>query len=67
MSESDPKLEANLGESAICAQLRQALRDARRRLKTLEAENAALQEELFSAGEMIETLALDLEKRSVEA
>lgn len=54
--------DGDLGESAICAQLRGALRDARRRLKELEAENQALREELLSAGEMIETLALDLER-----
>ena len=56
-------LEANLGESAVSARLRGALRDARQRLKRLEAENEALREELLNAGEMIETLAVDLEKR----
>lgn len=45
-----------------CARLRNALRDEKRRTRELEAENAALREELLSAGEMIETLAIDLEK-----
>jgi hypothetical protein len=38
------------------------LRSARKRLRTLAAENKALREELTSAGEMIENLAQDLEK-----
>ena len=54
--------EAGLGECARCARLRGALREARRRLRRLEAENQALREELLSAGEMIETLAMDLER-----
>lgn len=49
-------------EAARCTRLRAALREARRRVRRLEAENQALREELLSAGEMIETLALDLEK-----
>jgi hypothetical protein len=48
------------------ARLRAALREARRRVRRLEAENQALREELLSAGEMIETLALDLEKPVTE-
>ena len=60
MSETD--LEAHLGESAVCARLRAALRELRGRVRQLEAENQALREELLSAGEMIETLARDLEK-----
>lgn len=52
----------NIGESAICARLRTALREARRRVNRLQAENEALREELLSAGEMIEALAQDLEK-----
>ncbi len=51
---------------ARVARLRAALRDARRRVRRLEAENQALREELLSAGEMIETLALDLEKPIAE-
>jgi hypothetical protein len=51
---------------ARCARLRAALREARRRVRRLEAENQALREELLSAGEMIETLALDLEKPVTE-
>lgn len=50
------------GDDARVTRLRAALREARRRLKRLEAENQALREELLNAGEMIETLALDLEK-----
>lgn len=49
-------------DAARCARLRAALREARRRVRRLEAENQALREELLSAGEMIETLALDLER-----
>lgn len=59
---SDEALDGNLGECATCAQLREALREARGRARELEAENDALREELLSAGEMIETLALDLER-----
>ncbi len=59
---ADDKLNDNTGDSAICARLRAALRQARRRVKKLEVENSALREELLSAGEMIETLAMDLEK-----
>lgn len=51
---------------ARCTRLRAALREARRRVRHLEAENQALREELLSAGEMIETLALDLEKPVTE-
>lgn len=61
---SEPELEAHLGESAACARLRAALREEKRRVRQLEAENHALREELLSAGEMIETLARDLEKGS---
>lgn len=50
------------GDAALVARLRAALVDARTRLARLEKENLALREELHSAGEMIETLALDLEK-----
>ncbi|MCO5172252.1 MAG: hypothetical protein M9894_38635 [Planctomycetes bacterium] len=53
-------------DAARCARLRAALREARRRVRRLEAENQALREELLSAGEMIETLALDLEKPIAE-
>ncbi len=53
-------------DAARCERLRAALRDARRRVRRLEAENQALREELLSAGEMIETLALDLEKPIAE-
>lgn len=62
---ADQDLESNLGESAECARLRTALREARQRVKQLEAENQALREELLSAGEMIETLAVDLERQSI--
>ena len=58
-------LDANLGESAVCARLREALRASRRRLRELEAENHALRDELLNAGEMIETLALDLERQVI--
>ncbi len=50
------------GDAALVARLRAALVDARTRLARVEKENLALREELHSAGEMIETLALDLEK-----
>ncbi len=62
---TDEELETNLGESAECARLRTALRESRRRAKDLEQENLALREELLSAGEMIETLAVDLERQSI--
>lgn len=62
---SNEDLEGNLGESAECARLRTALREARLRAQQLEAENQALREELLSAGEMIETLAVDLERQSI--
>ncbi len=63
MAEHDHgELDGNLGECATCARLRRALREARRRVKALEAESATLREELLNAGEMIETLALDLER-----
>lgn len=58
-------LEEGIGESARVARLRSALRDARRRVRQLEAENTALREELLSAGEMIETLAVDLERANL--
>ncbi len=58
-------LDANLGESPQCARLRGALREARLRVNLLEAENEALREELLSAGEMIETLAVDLERQGI--
>ena len=63
--EGDGDLELARGESALCARLRTALREARRRARTLQAENLALQEELFNAGEMIEVLALDLERQGL--
>ncbi len=66
MADETDELDGNLGECATCARLRGALRDARARLKRLEAENTALREELLSAGEMIETLALDLERPLAE-
>jgi hypothetical protein len=50
------------GACPSCTRLRAALRSARKRLRTLSAENKALREELTSAGEMIENLAQDLEK-----
>jgi hypothetical protein len=49
-----------------CARLRAALRDARRRIRTLGQENRTLREELLSAGEMIENLAMDLEKAPLD-
>ena len=58
-------LDANLGQDALSARLRGALREARLRVRILEAENVALREELLSAGEMIETLAVDLERASI--
>jgi len=58
-------LEEGIGESARVARLRSALRDARRRVRQLEAENTALREELLNAGEMIETLAVDLERANL--
>jgi hypothetical protein len=61
-SVSDTDLQGDLGESATSAKLRTALREARERVAQLEAENQALREELLSAGEMIETLAMDLER-----
>ena len=57
--------EEGIGESARVARLRSALRDARRRVRQLEAENTALREELLNAGEMIETLAVDLERANL--
>lgn len=62
MANDTDNLEDDLGESATSAKLRGALREARERLQHLEAENQALREELLSAGEMIETLAMDLER-----
>ena len=62
MSDTDTDLESNLGECAVCARLRTALHESRDRVTKLEAENQALREELLSAGEMIEALALDLER-----
>lgn len=59
-------LEGALGEDARCARLRTALREARKRLRLLESENEALREELLSAGEMIETLAIDLERATLD-
>lgn len=61
----DADLEEGLGQDARCARLRAALREARTRLRRLEAENEALREELLSAGEMIETLAIDLERATL--
>ena len=65
MGEQDD-LEAGVGEDARCARLRTALREARRQIIRLKAENEALQEELLSAGEMIETLAIDLERATLD-
>ncbi len=63
--DNDDKLDGNLGDCATCARLRTALREARGRVKKLEAENQTLHEELLSAGEMIETLAEDLERTTI--
>lgn len=63
---AQPAAAGDGDDAARCARLRAALRDARRRVRRLEAENQALREELLSAGEMIETLALDLEKPIAE-
>ncbi|RMG17308.1 MAG: hypothetical protein D6731_04420 [Planctomycetota bacterium] len=52
-------------DQALVARLRAALREARERIRQLEAENEALREELLSAGEMIETLAEDLERQAI--
>ena len=57
-----PRGDGAGGDAALVTRLRGALVDARTRLARLEKENLALREELHSAGEMIETLALDLEK-----
>jgi hypothetical protein len=54
------------GHCARCARLRAALRDARRRIRKLGQENRTLREELLSAGEMIENLAMDIEKSTLE-
>lgn len=62
MSDEDEQDDAD--PVAACARLRAALREARSRARQLEAENHALREELLSAGEMIETLARDLEQRA---
>lgn len=51
---------------ARCARLRAALRDARSRIRKLAQENRTLREELLSAGEMIENLATDIEKSTLE-
>lgn len=66
MSDTDKDLDGNLGECASCARLRTALRESRERVTKLEAENQALREELLSAGEMIESLALDLERPAAD-
>ena len=63
--EQGEDLEEGIGESARVARLRSALRDARRRVRQLETENTALREELPNAGEMIETLAVDLERANL--
>lgn len=47
---------------AGCARLRSALRETRKRLRRMIAENRTLREELLSAGEMIEDLATDIER-----
>jgi len=62
----EAELDGALGEDARCARLRTALREARKRLRRLESENEALREELLSAGEMIETLAIDLERATLD-
>ena len=61
----DEALDANLGEDALSARLRGSLREARLRVRELEAENQALREELLNAGEMIENLAVDLERQTI--
>lgn len=50
------------GNCAGCARLRSALRENRKRLRRLIRENRTLQEELLSAGEIIEDLASDAER-----
>lgn len=65
-AEGEADLDGALGEDARCARLRSALREARKRLRLLESENEALREELLSAGEMIETLAIDLERATLD-
>ena len=65
-NDENSDLQEGLGEDARCARLREALRETRRRLRRLESENEALREELLSAGEMIETLAIDLERATLD-
>jgi hypothetical protein len=69
-AEPAPAKAAKSGEEvdhcARCARLRSALRDARRRVRTLTQENRTLREELLSAGEMIENLASDIERPILE-
>ena len=65
-NDNETELEGALGEDARCARLRTALREARRRLRRLESEKEALREELLSAAEMIETLAIDLERATLD-
>ncbi|MEZ6189259.1 MAG: hypothetical protein R3F62_30185 [Planctomycetota bacterium] len=48
--------------AATCRRLQGELEAAHLEIQRLSAENAALQDELLNAGEMIETLALDLER-----
>ena len=47
---------------ATCERLRAQLEAAQLEIERLTAEKSALQDELLNAGEMIETLALDLER-----
>jgi len=54
------------GSAPAEVRLRTALREARRRVRELERENRVLREELLNAGEMIETLATDLERATLE-
>ncbi|MCA8924665.1 MAG: hypothetical protein KDD82_22825 [Planctomycetes bacterium] len=56
MSEPSNDLEAT------CERLRAQLEAAQLEIERLTAEKSALQDELLNAGEMIETLALDLER-----
>ncbi|MBI3724869.1 hypothetical protein HY251_13075 [bacterium] len=53
---------ANGAPCPNCARLRSGIRELRKRLNRLVAENRTLKEELFSAGEMIEDLAQEVEK-----
>ena len=56
MSEPSNDLEAT------CERLRAQLEAAQLEIERLTEEKSSLQDELLNAGEMIETLALDLER-----